>query len=116
MVLQIITNLVSNAVKYSPDGSVVVIGATQNGSNMQISVTDKGIGLTDSEASSLFEKFYRVDRPEVEQVGGTGLGLFITKSLVEIQGGQIWVRSTPGGGSTFAFSLPIADNGGEEIL
>jgi signal transduction histidine kinase len=74
----------------------------------QISVIDQGIGMTDAECSQVFEKFSRADRPEVRKVSGTGLGLYITKNLVEMQHGQVWVKSEPGKGSTFAFSLPLA--------
>ena len=64
--------------------------------------------MTPEEGAGVFEKFSRLDHPQVRKVGGTGLGLYITKSLVELQHGQVWVRSVPGKGSTFAFSLPLA--------
>jgi PAS domain S-box-containing protein len=109
MVVQILTNLVSNAAKYSPDETPIAVAAKGNGRSVEISVTDRGIGLTEDEQGRLFERFYRADRPEFHGIGGTGLGLYITKSLVEMQGGQIWVDSAPGRGSTFSFSLPTAD-------
>ena len=112
MVVQIVTNLVSNAAKYSPDETPIRVAAKGNGRSVEISVTDQGIGLTEDEQAKLFEKFYRADRPEFHGIGGTGLGLYITKSLVEMQGGQIWVDSAPGRGSTFSFSLPTADGNG----
>lgn len=108
MLVQVLTNLVSNAAKYSPESEPIEIAAIANGRSAEISITDRGIGMTEQEMSNLFEKFYRVDRPEVHKAGGTGLGLFITRSLVEMQGGQIWVSSSSGGGSTFSFSLPVA--------
>jgi signal transduction histidine kinase len=109
MLVQILTNLVSNAAKYSADPTPITVSAKGNGSSVEVSVADEGIGMTDAEVANLFEKFYRADRPEVHEAGGTGLGLYITKSLVEMQGGQIWVKSHPGRGSIFSFSLPIAD-------
>jgi two-component system sensor kinase FixL len=109
MLVQILTNLVSNAAKYSAEPTPITVSAKGNGSSVEVSVADEGIGMTDAEVASLFEKFYRADRPEVHEAGGTGLGLYITKSLVEMQGGQIWVKSDPGRGSIFSFSLPIAD-------
>lgn len=114
MLVQILTNLVSNAVKYSPEAAPVEVTAAPNNGNIEISVTDRGFGITDQEMNNLFEKFYRVDRPEVQKVGGTGLGLFISRSLVEMQGGQIWVTSSAGKGSTFSFSLPVASHTAKE--
>ena len=108
MLIQILTNLISNAVKYSPPGCPVFVEARRVGATVEVSVGDEGIGLSESEISHLFEKFYRVERAEVRRVGGTGLGLYITKHLVELQGGQIWVRSEPAQGSTFTFTLPAS--------
>jgi PAS domain S-box-containing protein len=107
-VLQVLTNLVSNAIKYSSTGSEVRVSARSVGSHAEIAVTDEGIGMTPAEASAVFEKFSRSDRPEVRKVGGTGLGLYITKNLVEIQGGQLWLQSEHGHGSTFTFTLRLA--------
>jgi PAS domain S-box-containing protein len=107
--VQIVTNLASNAVKYSSDRSPVRIVAHSTGNHAEVSVIDHGIGMTDAECSQIFEKFTRSARPEVQKVGGTGLGLYITKSLVELQHGQVWVRSDPGEGSTFSLSLPFAE-------
>lgn len=106
--IQILTNLVSNAVKYSPPECPVTVRGTRNGSTIEVSVSDQGIGMTEAELARLFEKFVRADRSEVRDTPGTGLGLFITKRLVEMQRGRIWVRSEPGKGSTFTFSLPLA--------
>jgi len=104
--LQVVTNLVSNALKYSPDGSPVRIVARRAGDHAEVSVVDQGIGMSDDEVGVVFEKFTRADHPEVRRVNGTGLGLYISKSLVELQRGQLWVRSSAGSGSTFSFSLP----------
>jgi len=108
MCVQILTNLVSNAVKYSPAGTPVSLRARCEDSTVEVSVQDRGIGMSGQEMEQLFQKFYRVDRPEVRAAGGTGLGLYITKNLVELQGGRIWVESDPERGSAFAFSLPAA--------
>jgi PAS domain S-box-containing protein len=106
--VQILTNLVSNALKYSaPDTGVKVTVGTV-GATVQVAVTDRGIGLTEEEQSQLFSKFFRADRDEVRDAGGTGLGLYIAKSLVEMQNGQLWVNSQLGEGSSFHFSLPVA--------
>lgn len=107
-VVQVVTNLVSNAVKYSPVPGAIEVVASHAGDHAEISVTDHGIGMSEDERAHLFEKFTRADRPEVRKAGGTGLGLYITKSLVEMQHGQLWVRSALGAGSTFSVSLPLA--------
>lgn len=112
--VQILTNLVSNAVKFSPANAPVVIAARREGASARISMSDRGIGMTEKEAASLFERFYRVERPEVVATHGAGLGLYITKNLVEMHGGQIWVTSEPGRGSTFSFSLPLATDRKEQ--
>lgn len=106
--VQVVTNLVSNGLKYSGDDSPVCVTATSAGDHVEVSVIDLGIGMSAQECSVVFEKFTRSDRPEVRRVGGTGLGLYITKSLVELQQGQLWVTSTLGKGSVFAFSVPVS--------
>jgi PAS domain S-box-containing protein len=102
------TNLISNAVKYSPPDTVVLVTAHTEGDMGVISVEDKGIGLSALELTAIFEKFARVDRPEVRRVGGTGLGLYITERLVAIQNGRLAVTSEPGRGSVFSVALPLA--------
>ena len=108
--MQILTNLVSNAVKYSEADSSVVITAHASGASAEIAVIDRGIGMSEAEMESAFEMFSRVDRPEVREAGGTGLGLYITRSLVEAHGGQIWIESQAKGGTRFAFTLPLANS------
>jgi PAS domain S-box-containing protein len=106
--IQALTNLVSNAVKYSSEGSNITVAAHANGDHIEVSVVDEGIGMSLEESMHAFEKFTRVDNAHVRKAGGTGLGLYITKNLVELQRGQLWVTSNPGSGSTFTFSLPLA--------
>ncbi len=110
--IQVLTNLVSNASKYSPVGSEVRIVARTVAQHVEVDVIDCGIGMTEADTDAIFEKFSRTNRPEVRKVGGTGLGLYITKNLVEMQGGQLWLRSHPGEGSTFTFTLPLAGAAG----
>jgi PAS domain S-box-containing protein len=111
--VQILTNLVSNAVKYSGAETPVSVTATRKGAAVPIAVEDGGIGMTEDQVAHVFEKFYRVDRPQVHEIGGTGLGLYITKNLVELHGGEIRVESEAGQGTTFSFTLPIADQSDE---
>jgi signal transduction histidine kinase/CHASE3 domain sensor protein len=106
---QILTNLVGNAIKYSPGGGEVLVTVQHDGDSVQVSVRDQGIGMSPRDMGQLFEKFYRVDRDEVRRAGGTGLGLYITKRLVEMHGGRLWAESWPGVGSVFSFTLPTSD-------
>lgn len=103
---QIVRNLFTNACKYSPVGATTTITARENGEFIQIDVSDTGIGMSETELSGLFDKFYRVDNSTTRRVFGTGIGLFITRHLVDAHGGKIWVKSEEGKGSTFSFTLP----------
>ena len=105
---QILTNLVGNAIKYSPGGGEVLVTVDQDGDTVQVSVRDQGIGMSPRDMGQLFEKFYRVDREEVRRTGGTGL--YITKRLVEMHGGRLWAESWPGVGSVFRFTLPTTSD------
>lgn len=105
---EVLTNLLDNAIKYSPDGGMISIDVRQVGDSVVTSVADPGVGIPQSELDKVFEKFYRVDLSDARETYGHGLGLYIAKRLLEAQGGKIWVRSTLGRGSTFSFSLPIA--------
>lgn len=107
LLIRILTNLLSNAVKYSPAETPISVTARSTDTSVEVSVSDHGIGMTKEETSRLFEKFFRADHPEVRSAGGTGLGLYITRNLVEMQGGQIWAESEPGRGTTFRFTLPL---------
>jgi signal transduction histidine kinase len=108
MVVQILVNLVSNALKYSSPDAPVSVRGRRIDTTVNIAVEDRGIGMTTDDAGRVFGKFFRVDREEVREAGGTGLGLYITKQLVDRQGGRITVLSQPGRGSTFSFTLPVA--------
>jgi len=105
-IAQILTNLLSNAYKYTHEGGTIVRGRVV-GSALQIDVIDTGVGISAEDREKLFARFFRAEDTIVCQQPGSGLGLNITKSLVEIHGGEIWVESEPGVGSTFSFSLPL---------
>ncbi len=105
---QVLINLISNAIKYSPGGGSIVASARQRDNQVLVSVKDTGIGISKEDQAHLFSKFYRVDSSLTRDIGGTGLGLSICKTIIELLGGQIWVDSTVGKGSTFSFTLPIA--------
>jgi PAS domain S-box-containing protein len=105
---EILINLIDNAIKYSPSGSEVRVGARILNGAVEIAVEDRGIGISPEDATRLFQKFQRITTPATRDIGGTGLGLYIVKGLVEAQGGRVWVESVPGVGSTFAFALGAA--------
>ncbi len=105
---EILFNLIDNAIKYSSEGAAIRIDAESNGRFVAISVSDRGIGIPEDEIDRIFEKFHRVDRKDAMESYGHGLGLYICRRLVEAQGGQIWVESVVGEGSTFRFTLPLA--------
>jgi PAS domain S-box-containing protein len=107
-VIQILTNLVGNACRYTPSGGKVVVSARMRDNEIHVSVRDTGIGISEEDQQRLFSRFFRSEDPLVQEAPGTGLGLSITKSLVEMHGGRIWVESELGKGSTFIFSLPTA--------
>jgi PAS domain S-box-containing protein len=105
---QVLSNLLSNAVKYSPKGGQITLGARQEGAEVIAWVTDQGVGIPEQALPRLFTKFFRVDNRDTRTIGGTGLGLALAKQIVEAHGGRIWVESTEGQGSTFFFTLPLA--------
>lgn len=107
---QIITNLLGNAIKYTPNHGHIRVRAEVRGRHVQIAVQDNGIGISPEDQAQVFTRFYRVRTPETEMVDGTGLGLAIVKSLVEAHGGQIGLESRLGEGSTFLFTLPLSDD------
>ncbi len=107
---QVLANLVDNAVKYSPDGGHVRVEiAEAPGRHLRFTVRDEGLGVPPAEHRRIFEKFYRLDPDLTRGVGGTGLGLYISRELLERMGGRIWVESSGQGGSSFVAELPLAD-------
>ncbi|HSD12535.1 MAG TPA: HAMP domain-containing sensor histidine kinase, partial [Patescibacteria group bacterium] len=107
---EVLVNLVSNAVKYSPEGAAVTISHQRKNGNVVTHVRDSGFGIPKKDQVHVFEKFFRSDEGRIKGIAGTGLGLFITKQLVEKMNGKIWFSSTEGKGSTFSFSLKAADD------
>jgi signal transduction histidine kinase len=104
---QVLVNLIENAVKYSHEGRIEVRLHRHDG-KVRFSVQDEGPGIPASQRERVFEKFYRLDPNMTQGVGGTGLGLYICRELIQSMNGEIWVESEPGVGSTFAFELPVA--------
>jgi signal transduction histidine kinase len=108
---QAVTNLVDNALKYSPNGGTVTVGLSLRNGQAVIRVADTGIGIAPEDQVRLFEKFYRIKRRDTVNIRGTGLGLAIVKSIVERHGGRVWVESELDKGSTFYISLPLSEPG-----
>jgi PAS domain S-box-containing protein len=108
---QVLTNLLSNALKYSPPDAPVEVTVSREAEQAIVSVQDHGEGIPESEQDRVFERFHRVDSGSTRRTGGTGLGLYIAKRLVEAMAGRLWLTSRPGEGSTFSFSLPLAETG-----
>jgi signal transduction histidine kinase len=104
---QVLLNLLTNATRYSHEGTTITIGAEARDETLRLWIADEGIGIAPADQDLVFSKFAMLAKPGWEKKG-TGLGLFITKSIVEAHGGRIWVESVPGEGSTFYFTLPLA--------
>ncbi len=114
---QVLSNLVDNAVKYSPDGGRIRVTIIPNGRYLRFGVEDEGLGIPAAEQQRIFEKFYRVDPNLTRGVGGTGLGLYVSSELVRRMEGRIWVESREGEGSRFYIDLPLDENRGpDEVL
>jgi len=104
---RVLLNLIGNALKFTPEGGRVTVGAEVEGAMVRVSVEDTGIGIPEEEQTKVFDKFYQVEDALVRTAQGSGLGLSICKSIIEMHGGEIGVRSTPEEGSSFKFSIPI---------
>ena len=104
---EVMTNLIGNAIKYSPEGGVIKVGGRVGKNNtVQIYISDQGIGIPPAEQEQIFDRFHRVDNRLARQAPGTGLGLFLVRAVVEAHQGRVWVESTPGQGSVFWIELP----------
>lgn len=104
---QVFTNIIDNAIKYSPENTTVSVNLTQSQNNAVIVIEDQGIGMSQEDVQHIFERFYRVDKGRSRQAGGTGLGLSIAKQIIEQHGGNIEVKSVLNQGTTFTITLPI---------
>jgi two-component system phosphate regulon sensor histidine kinase PhoR len=105
---QLLMNLLHNAIKFSPVGGAVTVTTDELADEVVVSVTDHGMGIPRKDQDRVFERFYKVDRAHQRGLSGTGLGLAIAKHIVEAHGGQIWLESVEGKGSTFSFAVPLA--------
>jgi len=104
--VQVLGNLMSNALRYTPPGGQITLSARQSDNQVQISITDTGVGIAAEDLPYVFERSFRGDKARTHPAGETGLGLSIAKSLVQVQGGTISVESEPGKGTTFTIRFP----------
>ena len=106
-VKQVLVNVLSNAVKFTPEGGQIRVKAALGDGSIIVSVADTGIGIAPEDQEAIFEEFRQVGTTYAQKREGTGLGLTLTRKFVEMHGGKIWVESEPGKGSTFTFTFPI---------
>jgi signal transduction histidine kinase len=107
-IAQAVTNLLSNALKFTPAGGSVTVRAEPAGDRVRVQIRDTGVGITSEQAARLFKPFEQVHESQVANKGGSGLGLYITRGILELHGGRIWVESGgQGQGSTFSFEIPV---------
>ncbi|MBT2217257.1 cell wall metabolism sensor histidine kinase WalK [Virgibacillus dakarensis] len=104
---QVLDNIISNAIKYSPEGGIIRIGIEKQRHQLVVSIQDEGIGISYDKVDKIFDRFYRADKARTRKLGGTGLGLAIAKELVEAHHGKIWAKSKKGKGTTVFFTLPL---------
>ncbi|WP_077620088.1 cell wall metabolism sensor histidine kinase WalK [Bacillus sinesaloumensis] len=109
-ITQVLDNIISNALKYSPEGGTVTFKVQESNGEIIISVSDEGVGIPKENVNRIFDRFYRVDKARTRKLGGTGLGLAIAKEMVVAHGGRIWAESEEGIGTTVFFTLPIEEN------
>ena len=109
-IVQALTNLLGNAIKFSPAGETVTISAREEGEVMRFTVSDHGRGIPPEQLEAIFERFRQVDASDHREKGGTGLGLAIARAIVDEHGGRIWAESQPGAGTSFRFTLPAVES------
>ncbi|MCP1191348.1 cell wall metabolism sensor histidine kinase WalK [Priestia flexa] len=113
-ITQVLDNIISNAIKYSPEGGTITFSIEQHTHEIVVSIKDQGMGIPKSNLSKIFERFYRVDKARTRKLGGTGLGLAIAKEIIEAHDGRIWAESKEGVGTSIYFTLPIESENDEE--
>lgn len=114
-IVQVITNLITNAIKYSPGTNKIIVHTSVKNKEIILSVQDFGVGIPASHQAKVFEKFYRVSGDMQHTFPGLGLGLYISSEIIKRVGGRIWVNSVEGAGATFCFALPVLDDGTEKL-
>ncbi|WP_242221968.1 cell wall metabolism sensor histidine kinase WalK [Bacillus cereus group sp. BfR-BA-01380] len=106
-ITQVLYNIISNALKYSPEGGTITYRLREREDMLEISISDQGVGIPKENVDKIFERFYRVDKARSRKLGGTGLGLAIAKEMIQAHGGSVWAKSEEGKGTTIYFTLPM---------
>lgn len=109
-ITQVLDNIISNAMKYSPEGGTVTFQLKVQQQHVEICISDEGVGIPAKDLDKIFDRFYRVDKARTRKLGGTGLGLAIAKEMIEAHDGRIWAKSEEGKGTSIFFTLPLIDN------
>jgi signal transduction histidine kinase len=104
---QVLLNLLSNAVKFTPEGGTIAVRAAPADGSVEVSVSDTGIGIAPEDQEAIFQEFRQVGTDYARKREGTGLGLALARRFIDLHGGRLWVKSRPGEGSTFTFTLPV---------
>jgi signal transduction histidine kinase len=112
---QVMLNLLSNAVKFTPEGGRITVAARPVNDTVEVSVSDTGVGIAAEDCDAVFEEFRQVGQSSDAKAQGTGLGLALTRKFIELHGGRIWLTSAPGKGSTFSFTLPVAQPAAAQV-
>ena len=107
---QVLYNIISNSIKYTPNGGRITVRAGKMYDEMRIEVQDTGIGIPEKDLARIFERFYRVDKARSRELGGTGLGLAISKGIIDAHNGEIQLKSKPGEGTTVMIKIPIVQD------
>ena len=104
---QVANNFINNAIKYSPKGTTIALACKSSNDLVEVSIKDEGVGIEPADQVKLFDRFYRVDNALTKTTSGFGLGLYLSAEIIRKHGGEVWVESEPGKGSTFFFNLPV---------
>ena len=105
--MQVLDNVISNAIKYSPEGGTIRFKAISTKKQLRVSISDEGLGMPANTVDKIFDRFYRVDKARTRELGGTGLGLAIAREIIDAHHGKIWAESKEGKGTTVLFTLPL---------
>lgn len=109
-IASVISNFISNAVKYSPGEKVIRAGCTVDNGEVTVSVRDEGMGIKQEDLEKIFDRYYRVESNHTQNIAGFGIGLYLSAEIIQCHGGKVWAESEPGAGSTFYFSLALEPN------
>ncbi|MBE9586233.1 hypothetical protein IM792_17395 [Mucilaginibacter sp. JRF] len=112
----VMVNLLTNALKYSPNGKEIHVNIERSASEVVVNITDQGFGIGEQDLRNVFERYYRVESIDTKHISGFGIGLYLSAKIVKLHSGKIWAESTLGEGSTFSFALPLHERSDNGIL